>query len=142
LRNDVWGTLRLLSGRYFRFCLVGCSGVLIDVGLLWLLRTKLEWQVPAAKLSASEVALLNNFLWNELWTFREKTVSPGSIFMRLLRFHLICLTGIGLSLLLLLIFTNHFAWPVWSANLTAVLLVSVWNFTLNWNWGWQRTKVR
>ena len=55
--------------RYFIFCGVGASGLLVDMGLFHLLHTRLGWPLEASKLAAAETALLNNFLWNDRWTF-------------------------------------------------------------------------
>ena len=52
---------------------VGLSGVAIDMGLLWLLSdpAALGWGLTRSKLIAAESAIVNNFLWNDLWTFRD-----------------------------------------------------------------------
>lgn len=47
--------------------------MVIDMGVLFLLadpRT-LDLNVTLSKLCASEIAMINNFIWNELWTFRR-----------------------------------------------------------------------
>jgi dolichol-phosphate mannosyltransferase len=31
----------------------------------------LGWGLTRSKIIAAEVAVLNNFLWNDLWTFRD-----------------------------------------------------------------------
>jgi hypothetical protein len=58
--------------RFAKFCLVGGSGVVVDMGVLFLLADPrcLGIGVIASKIIAAETALANNFLWNELWTFR------------------------------------------------------------------------
>jgi dolichol-phosphate mannosyltransferase len=66
------GLGRLLR-RYAQFCVVGGSGVVVDVTVLYLLAspTMLGWNLSLSKAIAAEVALVNNFVWNELWTFRD-----------------------------------------------------------------------
>src|SRR5580704_11424457 len=59
--------------RFLRFAMVGLSGVVVDMGLLYLLsdpRT-LAWGLTRSKLAAAEVAIINNFLWNDAWTFGD-----------------------------------------------------------------------
>ncbi len=58
--------------RYVQFCLVGASGVAVDMFLIFLLASPagLGWSLSLSKVIAAEVALLNNFIWNDLWTFR------------------------------------------------------------------------
>jgi len=37
--------------------------------ILWLLKSRVGWPLILSKLVAAEVAIANNFLWNDLWTF-------------------------------------------------------------------------
>jgi len=73
------------------------------------------WNVTLSKLCAAETAMLNNFLWNELWTFRSSSgglgLEPGTA-RRLLRFHAICGIGIGLAVFFLHLFYRGLGW-VW-----------------------------
>src|SRR5437870_3604055 len=70
---------RLLQ--FIKFCIVGVVGLLVDMGILYLLadpRT-LGVNVTLSKICGAEIAMLNNFLWNEFWTFRQhkpSIVSP------------------------------------------------------------------
>ena len=123
--------------KYLQFCLVGGSGLVVDTTLLWAFHSQFGWNVSEAKLLAAEVALLNNFIWNEWWTFGEIADPHGIMLTRLLRFHAVCLVGIGLALGLLLILTKWLGWSVWLANGVAIILSSVWNFLLSWIWGWR-----
>src|SRR5438067_1597346 len=70
--SEWWPPLR----RYAQFCIVGGSGVILDMGVLYLLAdpSTLGWNLTLSKVIAAEVAIFNNFLWNELWTFRDVTV--------------------------------------------------------------------
>ncbi len=54
----------LLASRFVRFCVVGLSGVAIDMGLLWLLSdpANLGWGLTRSKLIAAEAAIVSNFL--------------------------------------------------------------------------------
>ncbi len=73
--------LRQLS----KFCLVGGSGTLVDMGLLYLLAdpNRLGWNVAWSKLGAAEIALVNNFVWNEVWTFKALTRPSVARLMKL-----------------------------------------------------------
>jgi dolichol-phosphate mannosyltransferase len=58
--------------RFIRFGLVGGSGVVVDMGMLFLLadpRT-LGWGLSLSKTLAAETAIVNNFIWNDVWTSR------------------------------------------------------------------------
>ncbi len=58
--------------QYVKFCLVGGSGVAVDMLVLHFLASPgwLGWNLTLSKVIAAEVAMFNNFLWNDGWTFR------------------------------------------------------------------------
>lgn len=109
-----------LLAKYLKFCLVGGSGVLVDMGMLHVLHAPgwLGWDLSLSKALAAETALISNFVWNELWTFRSTAVPAGwrARLGRLARFNLICLAGIGWSVLLVNLFARGLGWNVYLAN--------------------------
>src|SRR5438445_13118724 len=97
-----WALGRLLK-RYAKFCIVGGTGLVVDMGIIWLLASPstLGWNLSLSKVIAAEVAIINNFVWNDVWTFYELGSGRNGRFSRFLKFNLICVAGIGLSVLLL-----------------------------------------
>ena len=63
LRFDLWPVKRFL-----RFGISGFSGVFVDFGIFYVLRTILGLGLTRSTILSSEVAIINNFLWNDLWT--------------------------------------------------------------------------
>jgi dolichol-phosphate mannosyltransferase len=136
------GLGRLLR-RYAQFCVVGGSGMVVDMAILYLLASPkiLGWNLSLSKAIAAEVALVNNFVWNELWTFRGLSGGDDRLpqrLWRLLKFNLICLAGIAWSVGLLNVQVYWLGVNVYLANLIAIVLVSVWNFYLNLRFAWKR----
>src|ERR1043166_9099751 len=69
---------RLLQ--FMKFCLLCRGGMFVDMGILYLLadpRT-LDLNLTFSKICAAEVAMTNNFVWNEFWTFRQRMASPSA----------------------------------------------------------------
>ena len=139
--------LRLsLSSRFIQFCLVGLTGVVVDMGLLFLLSdpTMLAWPLTRSKIIASELAIINNFLWNDLWTFGDITrrqPSKRQQLKRFIKFNLICLAGLVLNVILLNIFFNVFGLNRYLANFCAIAIVTFWNFWVNLKLSWRVTEV-
>ena len=77
--------------RLIKFTLVGLSGVLVNEGFLYAFVRFLGWDKILANIPATELAILNNFTWNDLWTFRDLKRNP--LWKRLLNFHIAALTG-------------------------------------------------
>ncbi|MBL1174436.1 glycosyltransferase [Pantanalinema sp. GBBB05] len=134
-------------GRFLRFGVVGLSGVLVDMVMLYLLSdpSTLAWGLTRSKLIAAEVAIINNFIWNDRWTFGDISRHQQSWhcrLKRLLKFHLICLAGLGLNVLLLNLFFNGFGINRYVANLLAIAIVTLWNFWVNLKLSWRVTQVK
>ncbi len=137
--------LRLSSlpvNRFIRFAMVGLSGVFIDMGLLFLLSdpTTLAWGLTRSKLIASEMAILNNFMWNDMWTFRDLSSQQRGLKARLRRlgkFQLICLAGVAINATLLNLQFNLLGMNRYVANAVAIAAVTGWNFWLNLKLSWR-----
>jgi dolichol-phosphate mannosyltransferase len=129
--------------KYLQFCLVGGSGLAVDMLVLILLASPAfwGWNLMLSKAIAAEAALVNNYIWNEAWTFRDMRIGQNrwrQRLARLFRFNLICLAGIGLSVLLLDLQASVLHINLYLANFNAIVLVSFWNFLLNLKFGWKR----
>jgi dolichol-phosphate mannosyltransferase len=127
--------------RFARFCLVGVSGVLVDMGAFYLLSDPdaLGFGLTGSKLVAAEAAIVNNFLWNDAWTFRDVArgqPGPTRKLGRFARFNVICAAGILLSVALLHLQCDLLAMDRYLANAVAIVLVAVWNFWLNSRFSW------
>ncbi len=130
--------------RLIRFGLVGFSGVFIDMGMLYLLSdpSTLAWGLTRSKIIASEIAIINNFLWNDRWTFGDISSQQKGWrkrLKRLLKFNLICLAGLLLNVLLLNLLFNWLGVNRYLANLIAIAIVTLWNFWLNLKLSWRVT---
>jgi dolichol-phosphate mannosyltransferase len=120
--------------RFARFCAVGLSGVVVDMAVFYLAGDphRLGWPLVPAKLVAAEVAVLNNFLWNDLWTFRgtggHAAGAQRPLLARLLGFHIACGLGVVFNLVLLMLEVDVLGVNRYLANAFAIALVAVWNF--------------
>ena len=137
------------SARFLQFCLVGFSGVFVDMGILYFLSdpTTLGLPLTRSKIIAAELAIINNFIWNDFWTFRDiSRLQPGKRqrLKRLIKFNVICLAGLILNVLILNLLFNQFGFRYlpygrYLANLIAIAIVTVWNFWFNLKLSWRVT---
>jgi dolichol-phosphate mannosyltransferase len=134
----------LKTSPFVRFCIVGASGTFIDTALLFLLsdpRT-LNWSLTGSKIIAAEVALTNNFIWNDLWTFGKFSSCQNSFRQRarrFLKFNLLCSVGIILNLIILNVGFKVFHMNRYIANLSAIFVVTFWNYNTNRKLSWRTT---
>ncbi len=135
-------------GRFVRYCLVGFSGVAINLGVVWWVR-EADWlgklRAPALGI---ECAVINNFLWNELWTFRDRSKEAPRLRDRLKRFfhfNLICGAGAMIHLGMVKVLAINMQWPYMLTNVLGIIVVTLWNYGLNMSWTWinaQSTKTK
>jgi dolichol-phosphate mannosyltransferase len=137
----------LKDSRFFRFCVVGATGVLVDMGLLYLLSdpSMLHLGLTRSKIIAAETAMAGNFLFNDAWTFRDVAErQPGWIpkLRRFIGFQLVCSSGLLLNVLLLNVLFNFAGLNRYWANGVSIGMVTFWNYGLNrfLNWAPITTK--
>ncbi len=145
--SDIREHLGQNASRFIRFGLVGGSGVLVDMSLLFVFADPrmLGWGLSVSKAMAAEAAIVNNFVWNDLWTFRDRALNcPGWRLRasRFGRFNLICLAGIGLNVGLLNMLVHWAGLNIYAANGIAIIVVSLWNFAMNLRFGWSEVPGR
>lgn len=128
---------------YIRFCMVGSSGLLVDSIVLHLLMntTVFHANIYLCKPIAAEVAIVSNFVWNRLWTFKHRVRNDdtfGDWLMSFAKFNLICLLGMAFGVILLAVQVSHLKWGLYASNVVAVVLVSIFNFLLTERFAWGR----
>ncbi|MFN6463310.1 MAG: glycosyltransferase [Nostoc sp. DedVER02] len=134
-------------GRFLRFGLVGLSGVFVDMAILYLLSdpTTLAWPLTRSKIIAGEIAILNNFFWNDAWTFADVSARQQEWRQRLkrfLKFNAICLAGLVLNVLILNLVFNFLIPNRYIANFIAIAVATIWNFWINLKLSWRITDVK
>jgi dolichol-phosphate mannosyltransferase len=139
--------LSLPVARFVRFGLVGASGVFVDMAVLFILSdpSMLDWNLTRSKILAAEIAIVNNFIWNDFWTFGDISKTQRGWqpkLKRFLKFNIVCLAGLILNVLLLNLFFNIFGLNRYVANLIAIAMVTFWNFWINFKLSWRSTETR
>jgi len=132
--------------RLAKFCAVGVFGVLVNLGVLWTLtELYLTYYLYSAAI-AVEAAIANNFIWNEFWTFADKTRGTRTLrhrFGRFFKFNMICSGGALLNLGALWSLTHLLGIYYLISALVAVGAAMAWNYCLNSHITWlsQRHRV-
>lgn len=136
----------LPNSAFFKFCVVGASGVLVDMGLLYALSdpSMLALGLTRSKILAAETAIASNFILNDLWTFRQTALGqPGfrARLRRFLGFNAICSAGLALNVALLNVLFNVGHLDRYLANALAIVAVTGWNYWLNRKMNWAPVRV-
>ena len=122
----------------FKYLTVGVSGIIVNEGLLIAL-VSLGLTVPIASIVSIEASRLSNFFGNDLWTFKEGE-NTLSFWKRFIAHQGVTITGAIVNwviLTALVVFTTlNYKW----ANLLAILIAFVWNFTGSRKVTWRKEK--
>ena len=125
--------------RFIKFCLVGLSGVGVNLGLLWLLteRAGLFYVLSAA--ISIEASIVSNFLLNNFLTFSDRRRQGiRALLNHLLRFNIVSLIGVGINLGILWLFTSVFGVYYLASQCVGIIFATLWNYLVNnwWTWEW------
>jgi dolichol-phosphate mannosyltransferase len=119
---------------WIRYAAVGFTGAVVNVGALTFLAERHAWPVGWALAVAILLALLNNFFWNWLFTFRTwqaPIAEPrAGVLSRLLHYGKVCTTGVALNASLTLLL-NWRGVPLPLASAAGVMLGAAWNLFFN-----------
>jgi dolichol-phosphate mannosyltransferase len=145
--------------RFFKFGIVGGSGVVVNLGIYFLLTRCFGlldslWGKYAAYAFSVEISIITNYLLNDVWTFADRR-ETSSWLRRFFRFHVVSLVGMainwgvfavlnwlmaerGLALL------GQLSVLGWEGNLDDLLAACLgivaamaWNFSANLIWTWK-----
>ena len=105
--------------RLVRFCVVGASGVLVNMGLLIALTEYFKIRYAVSSLVAIEVSILTNFALNNAWTWADRRAS--SLTERLLKYHAVAgCTAMAANWFLLIVLSRFFGLDYRLANLIGI----------------------
>jgi putative flippase GtrA len=137
-----------VSPRFFRFCVVGGSGVAVNLAVLGSTLALLPagwgaWQARTAQATGILVSILTNFLLNDRWTWGDRESGGARRWLRrLAMFYLVS------ALAALLQWSSSVALHEWLrlwiylAQALGIVLAMGINFTMNHQWTFRRRRTR
>ena len=145
---------QLLTPRFLKFCTVGASGVVVNLGCLGLLADLIGLNQNLSAALAIEISINTNFLVNELWTFRDRRARAGKLSRRWLKFHLVSAVGAALQWVTFVVANFVTAsvldvsWTltggadvgswIYVSQLVGIAVATLWNFFANFYWTWRQ----
>ena len=149
IKNFILNNWRL----FIKYTLVGATGTALDVGGFTLLikYTSLGQTLNTRLIAATctfIIAVINNFTWNKIWTFKDKQKNIKKQFTKFLT---VSIGGLILNITFLTLFSLFFAYilevdknalPVYLsafAKVCASGIVLTYNFTMNRLWTFKPT---
>jgi dolichol-phosphate mannosyltransferase len=125
--------------RFWKFCLVGGSGVVVNT-IMYATLVGMDWQVWAAFCAASFLSMVSNFALNNAFTWRHEKNDP--IWTRFFKFVLVSTGGIALSSGLVYALFHWVGLHYLLSGWVGILGGMAWNFALNDLWTFARRRRR
>lgn len=130
---------RFLPVRFLMFGLVGSFGVLVHLAFLGLSFRLLGVGFAVAQLIATVVAMTNNFVLNNVFTYRDRRLHGLGMLRGLVLFYATCALGAAANVAIASVVFEHTQnWPL--AGATGALVGAVWNFALSSAFTWGRSQ--
>jgi dolichol-phosphate mannosyltransferase len=128
------------SLRIVQYAGVGLTGAAVNIwALKWLVQVR-NWRVPVAATAGAGLAIINNFIWNELFTFHEaRKAEPGwaNTMRRFAEFALFSVAGVGINILLIIILVSWLGLHFIPGIIAGIGVAAMWNFFTNSNATWR-----
>jgi|SRR3989344_2314268 len=124
------------SARQFvKFCVVGVTNVVIDLGIYLLLTRVASWYFILASVCSFVVAVSWSFYWNRRWTFRMRGQAGTQQFTRFI----ITNASSGLfQVVVLYLVVEAMHWYDLVGKAIVIVLGTFWNFTLTKFWAFRK----
>lgn len=135
---------------FIKFGMVGFVGTLVDFFFYNLFITFLGLRPATSKGISTEIAILNSFSLNNIWTFRKRK-TKNTFWRKLLLFNFVSLGGLIIGVLIVKILHNIYADGVVNIGLVKIQYyqlyffatippVMVWNFLMNHFVTWKKDR--
>ena len=128
--------------RFIQFCLVGLSGVGVNMGTFWLLTRVAGLYDLIALILGLVASIVSNFILNDIWTFRDRRIGRiKAILVRVLKFDLVSIGAIALYYGIYTPLTRF--WLGEDSLLALAIAIGVgliWNFSINTLWTWRKSE--
>jgi dolichol-phosphate mannosyltransferase len=145
-----------VSSRFVRYSITGFSGIFINLfgqsisqfilGVDTISYTNKEFSLPGVSVAIGfSLSVINNFYWNNRWTFRDKKIT--GIYANVWGFiNYFIITCIGFLIqfsvwrFLIDVFLNSFGYSekfTYLANLVGILSATTWNYYVSKNFMWK-----
>lgn len=128
--HDKSNRASLFAKHAFKYYLVGASGVLVNLGILYLLKEYVGLWYLASSAIAIYVSMTTNFLLNKAWTFNDSMIKQSTFFMYI-KFIGISIIGMLIQLGFNYVFVDTMHLYYLLAAFISIVIASGVNFVLN-----------
>lgn len=125
-----------MDRRFYFFALVGLSGMFVNMSVYTFLY-HMKINVALAGTISAFVAMISNFILNDRYTWSE--IRESTKIKRFCKFIITSSVGAIICVNTLSVLYYVFNFNYFLANIVGILSGTIWNFTINNIWTWQKT---
>lgn len=129
--------VKLLRSSFIKYAIVGCLGLVVDLGLFYLLHEVLDVNYLISNIVSSSLAVLHNFILNSFITFKVR----DKLVQRFVSFYLVALIGMGVSSGILALMIDVLMLHSMFSKAVSVFIVAILQYFINKKWTFGEKKV-
>jgi len=126
----------LLPSSFLLFSLVGATGVLVHLAMLWVTHEQLGFNFTNSQLTATIVAMTTNFLLNNELTYADRKLRGSRFWIGLASFYAICSIG-ALANISVAAWIYQADADFWLAGITGAAMSVVFNYSVTRVFTWR-----
>lgn len=132
---------KILPMRLIKFCIVGLSGVFVNLGILYLFANLFALPKEAALIPAIAFSILSNYTLNNFWTFRDQVLRSWNAFtIGAVKYAAICSAGSLMNYAAALLLCKAAGMNLYLADIGGICLATIWNYCANARYTWRSSK--
>jgi len=131
----------LIPPRFLIFSMVGALGLLLSIGVLYLLFSVLRMQFTMAQAITTFIAMTANFFLNNTLTYRDRRLRGRRVVSGLLTFYAACLVGAVINVRIAQ-FTKDAGVTWYLAGACGLAVGAVWNYGVTSITTWRQARER
>jgi len=131
----------LIPPRFLIFSMVGALGLLVSIGVLYLLFSVLKMEFSLAQALTTFVAMTANFFLNNSLTYRDRRLRGRRVAVGLLTFYAACFVGAVINVRIAQ-FTKGAGVPWYLAGGCGLAVGAVWNYGVTSITTWRQARER
>ena len=121
--------------RLFKFAAVGGFGIIVNMFFLWFFIEVVDLFYLVSSSLAIEISIINNFIWNYMWTWHDRKVATTKAFLlRFLKYNFSMMFAAIANLILLGFFKETFGLHYFMANMIGITGGFLLNYILSDRW--------
>jgi dolichol-phosphate mannosyltransferase len=125
--------------RFLLFSLIGLFGLAVHLSVLGIALQGAGLSFVLSQALATFVAMTNNFLLNNVFTYRDIRLRGWSLVVGLMSFYLVCSVG-GFANIGIATYVYGAKEPWWIAGVAGAIIGAVWNYAVSSVYTWRKPR--